>query len=62
MKLLSKRWWAGLGVIVAIAGIVLGLILSSGGSSTISNNNGNCNVQGSGNTVNCPSTDTKTGP
>ena len=46
MKLLSKRWWAGLGVIVAIAGIVLGLILSSGGSSTISNNNGNCNVQG----------------
>lgn len=57
---LSKEWWVGLGVILAAAGTVLGLILSSGGSTTYSNH-GDCNAQGSGNTVNCSTTDAKPG-
>jgi hypothetical protein len=38
----------------------VGLILSSGGSSTYSTH-GDCNAQGSGNTAICSSVDTKTG-
>ena len=58
---LSRGWWAGLGVILAVAGTVVGLILSSGGSSTYTNH-GDCNAQGSGNTVICSSANPKTGP
>lgn len=57
---LSRGWWVGLGVILAAAGTAVGLILSSGVSSTYSNH-GDCNAQGSGNTVICSSTPTKTG-
>jgi len=60
---LGKRWWAGLGVLVAVAGIVLGLTFSSGGSSNISNTNTNvnCNVVGNGNTA-CPNPGAKPSP
>jgi len=58
---LSRGWWAGLGVILAVAGTVVGLILSSGSSSTYSTH-GDCNAQGSGNTVICSGVATKTGP
>lgn len=64
--MLSKEWWKGaggivsiVGVLVAIAGLVVGLIFSLGGSSTINTNNGNCNAQGSGITVNCSSPEAK---
>ena len=57
---LSGGWWVGLGVILAAAGTTAGLILSSGGSPTYSNN-GDCNAQGSGNTVICSGAVTKTG-
>jgi hypothetical protein len=59
-KWLGGGWWVGLGVILAAAGTVAGLILSSGGSSSNSNH-GDCNAQGSGNTVTCSGPDTKTG-
>ena len=57
---LGKRWWAGLGVILAAAGTVVGLILSSGAAPTYSNH-GDCTAQGSGNTVICSGANTKPG-
>ena len=56
----SRGWWTGLGVMLATVGTVIGLILSSGGSSIYSIH-GSCNAQGSGNTVICSGADTKTG-
>jgi hypothetical protein len=47
---LSRGRRAGLGVILAVAESVAGLVFSSGDSSTYSNRGG-CNAQGSGNTV-----------
>jgi hypothetical protein len=57
---LGRGWWVGLGVILAVAGTVVGLILSSGSSTTYSNH-GDCNAQGSDNTVICSTTNAKTG-
>jgi hypothetical protein len=55
---LGRGWWVGLGVILAAAGTAAGLMLSSGGSSSYSNH-GDCDAQGTGNTVMCSGTDTK---
>lgn len=50
--LLSRKWWQGLGVLLATAVALLIYFLSSGSSSSYSNT-GNCIAQGSGNTVTC---------
>jgi len=52
---LSRRWWAGLGVILAVVLAVVGFLLTSGSSTSYSNHDGNCVAQGNNNTVNCPS-------
>jgi hypothetical protein len=51
-KLLSRPWWLGLGVVLASLITLTIYFLTSGGSSSFANN-GNCNAQGSGNTVSC---------
>lgn len=59
---LANNKWAGIGVLVAILGIVLGLIFSqSGGTSNVQTGN-TCAAQGSGNTVNCTAPSTQPTP
>ena len=56
-ELLSRAWWAGVSVVVAILLAVVGYFLASGGSSTgtteINNVHGTCDAAGNNNTVNC---------
>jgi hypothetical protein len=54
---LRRGWRVGLVAIVVVAGTTVGLVLSLDGPSTYSNR-GDCNAQGSGNTVICTGTTT----
>ena len=58
---LSKGWWVGVGVVLATAVALLGILHSSGSSSTYSNR-GDCNAQGANNVVSCSGSASKSGP
>jgi hypothetical protein len=60
---LGRKWWAGIGAIATILGLAVALaaIFIGSGNSPSYSNKGNCNAQGSGNTVNCSVTGTRTG-
>jgi hypothetical protein len=51
---LSQPWWVGLGVLLATAVALAGVLLTSGGSPSYSIR-GNCVAQGSNNKVTCSS-------
>ena len=53
---LSGKYWAGVGAIAAILGLVptiAVIFIGSGSSASYSNKEGNCVAQGNGNTVTC---------
>lgn len=58
---LSAPWWAGVGVILATALALLGIFWPSSPSSS-NTITGNCNAQGTHNTVNCTGSTSKKAP
>ena len=58
---LSKGWWVGVGVVLATAVALLGILHSSGSSPTYSTR-GDCNAQGTNNVVSCSGGTSKSGP
>jgi hypothetical protein len=58
---LSRPWWAGLEVILVAVLAVIGSLLTPGGSTSFSNDHGNCVAQGN-NTINCASASSGVNP
>ena len=64
--MLSRPWWAGIGVIVGVLIALFGYLLSSSSSSSTSvvNNtvHGNCSIAGNNNTQTCTTPNLKATP